>query len=173
MIKNYGRGGYGDKFKGYERERRVTMPKRDKVESVLESWKIILENREIFLSLKNYSSKSICRKAFWLTLLERELSKLLWTWVLSKDSYSGRVLARKTKVFKKIAERSRPLIKMRECLWNFSKILSLKFPRNLKKVFSINIYIGIRSKMNGVTMVVEKLREDIEIPRQMTANAAG
>ena len=49
----------------------------------------------------------------------------------------------------------------------------VKIPRNLKRVSSIDIYIGIRSKMNGVTMVVEKLREDIEIPRQMTANAAG
>ena len=41
-------------------------------------WKII-KNCEIFLSLENYSSKSICSRALWLAPLERELSKLVWT----------------------------------------------------------------------------------------------
>ena len=37
----------------------------------------MIKNREIFLSLENYSSKSICSRVLWLAPLERELSKLV------------------------------------------------------------------------------------------------
>ena len=37
----------------------------------------IIKNCEIFLSLENYSSKSIYPRALWLAPLERELSKLV------------------------------------------------------------------------------------------------
>ena len=68
-----GRGSAGARLRGMGRGNDA----KTALGVIKETKRKIIKNREIFLSLENYSSKSICPRALWLAPLERELSKLV------------------------------------------------------------------------------------------------